>query len=407
MPLEASFRQESARLVSILVRAFGPARLTLAEDVVQETFLRAVHLWAVNGVPENPTGWLTQVAKRLAIDALRRERIYLPDAETAFASASVRPEDPEMLGDAEVEMLFLCCDPCLPIESQIALTLRELCGLSTREVAKGLMQGEDAVAQRLVRAKKTLRTVDWVTSDTNLAERLVSVLKVIYLMFNEGYASHTDASLVRSELCDEAILLANRISKTKVGNTPATHALMALMLFHSSRLPARVSADGSLNLLAEQDRSLWDRNRIGGGFRHLEQSGQGDKPSAYHFEAGIAATHASAATYADTDWSSVLLYYDLLAELNPSPVILLNRAIALAMVHGPQSGLEQIDAIENSKSLKDYYLLPATKANFLEMLGRNDEARSEYLRALEFAQNPCEQSFLQKKLMAVSSYDTK
>jgi len=396
--VSASFRLESARLVSLLVRALGPSHLTLVEDVVQETFLRALNSWPTKGVPPNPSGWLTQVARRLAIDVLRREKIYAPNPQVILDQAAASSMDPEVLGDAEVEMLFLCSHPDLPLESQIALTLRELCGLSTREVAKGLMLTEDAMAQRLVRAKKRLAEMDWTAGPGDMSGRLDSVLTVIYLMFNEGYSAHTDPSLVRSELCDEAILLGNRVSKTSIGDRPETHALLALMLLHSSRLPARVSADSSLCLLEDQDRTLWDRCRIGEGMRHLLLSAHGDLPSQYHFEAGIAAAHAAAKSFQDTDWQMVLDNYNLLAGLNPSPVVLLNRAIAIAMIHGPDRGLKQIEAIEKAKALREYYLLPATKARFFEMMGRIEEARSELGRALLLAQNPCEQRFLQKKI---------
>ncbi len=393
----ASFRKESSRLVSGLVRALGPSRLPLVEDVVQESFLRALQSWSISGPPPNPSAWLTLTAKRLAIDALRREKIYSSDCEALLDRVGVEDSDPTILGDAELEMLFLCCHPSLPLESQVALTLRELCGLSTREVAKGLLLSEDAVAQRLVRAKKALTGVEWL-GGSELVERLESVLRVIYLMFNEGYSAHTDPELVRSELCDEAILLANRLSKTGIGDRPDTRALLALMLFHSSRLPARVSPDGSLCLLEDQDRSLWDRARIHEGVKQLSLAARGPEASQYHFEAGIAATHALSPSFKETDWACILRIYDDLAAVNPTPVVLLNRAIALAVVFGPEAGIEQIEAIEDSKQLTGYYLLPATKAKFCEMLGEAEMAKAEYEKALKLAQNPCEVAFLERKL---------
>jgi RNA polymerase sigma-70 factor (ECF subfamily) len=221
-------------------------------------------------------------------------------------------------------------------------------------------------------------------------------------MFNEGYSAHTDPELVRSELCDEAILLADRLSRTSIGEVPETHALLSLMLLHSSRLPARVSPEGSLCLLEDQDRSLWDRSRIAEGMRQLSLSANGTKASPYHYEASVAAAHALAPSFEETDWRHVLQGYDDLAAVTPTAIVLLNRAIALAMVYGPQAGLAQVEAVESSKLLETYYLLPATKAKFFEMLGSLELARGQLVRALEMANNPCEVAFLRKKLASLT-----
>ncbi|HWD40728.1 MAG TPA: sigma-70 family RNA polymerase sigma factor [Fimbriimonas sp.] len=396
--METSFRKESARLVSLLVRAFGPSRLSLAEDVVQETFLRAVQLWPKKGTPENPTAWLTRVARNLAIDHLRREGIYLSDGQEILEQIPEAPADPSAMGDPELEMLFLCCHPSLPAEAQVALTLRELCGLSSREIAKALLVNEDALSQRLVRAKRALADVEWSASPEELAPRLDAVHNVLYLLFNEGYAAHTDPALTRSDLCDEAIILTDRLSRTRIGDVPATHALLALMLLHSSRLAARLSPEGALELLEEQDRSLWDQRRLAAGLQALDRSAQGQDLTRFHLEAGIAAEHALAPTFGQTNWRSVLSQFDDLARLHPSVVVLLNRAIAVSMVHGDERALAELEAIEASGRLDGYYLLPATKAKFLSSLGRHEDAREAYKRALDLAKNPAERAFLEGKL---------
>ena len=401
--VEASFRQESARLVSLLVRAFGPSRLQLAEDVVQETFLRALKSWAVNGPPPNRGAWLTRVAKNLAVDALRREGVYAADGQLRLEQAFISTFDPSTLDDAELEMLFLCCHPAIAQETQIALILRELCGLSTKEIAKALLVKEDAVAQRLVRGKRALAGEPLDCEPDQLHERLETVLSAIYLLFNEGYSAHSDAALTRSELCDDAILLTQRLSKTSVGDRPETQALLALMWFHSSRLPARLSAEGAALLLEDQDRSLWDQARIGAGLRCLAASASGAQISRFHFEAGIAAEHALAESYEATRWTRVLESYDGLAALLPTPVVLLNRAVPLAMVNGPEVGLKQIEEIEEAKELQSYHLLPSMKGRLLEMLERPEEARVQYEKALALAVNPAEQKLLRRRLVAVGS----
>jgi RNA polymerase sigma-70 factor (ECF subfamily) len=401
--VETSFRREYPRLVSVLIRAFGTQHLDLIEDAIQETFARAVQHWGIKGTPENPPAWLVQVAKRITVDLLRREGLYTTITEQA---TDVEWSEPRAFQDPEIELLFLCCNPAIPLESQIALTLRELCGLSTKEVAKSLLLSEDATAQRVVRGKHILKSLATISINGEATSRLPSVHHVLYLLFNEGYASYDSSELVRGELCDEAILLTNRLLGSAAGQAPSTHALLALMLLHSSRLPARLSPDGAVCLLEEQDRTLWDRGRISAGMRHLATSARGSDLTQYHYEAGIAAAHAMAGSFQDTDWESVLSNYDGLAALSPSPVILLNRAVALSMVHGPELGLEQIAAVEDSRRLQNYYLLPACKAKLLEMSDRRDEALLEYERAVGLATNASERLFLQKKLAALTRQET-
>jgi RNA polymerase sigma-70 factor (ECF subfamily) len=396
LDFDTTFRREAGRLTAGLTRAFGPGRLTLAEDVVQETFLRAMHDWPTRGVPPSPSAWLARVARNLAIDRLRREGLYSDEAALEFVA--IDPGEPAMMDD-ELAMLLMCGHPALAPESQIALTLKAVCGLGVGEIAKGLLSTETAVSQRLVRAKNTLR-------EQNVAfeipihpeERLAVVLRVLYLLFNEGYLAAAGAALTDSEVCDEAIILTHRLSATRLGDRPEVHALLALMLLHSSRLPARVGPDGALCLLEGQDRTLWDRERIAAGLARLSQAAAGDRMTPYHCEAAIAACHACAPTFEATDWRAVLAHYDDLVTLAPSAVARLNRAVALAMVEGYPTALETLDGLADDPKMRAYYLFPATQGRFLQRLGRLQEAREAYVSALELAVNDAEKRFLERRL---------
>jgi len=399
--VEASFRRESARLIAGLTRAFGAQRLELAEDVVQETFLRALRTWPAHGIPHNPGAWLGRVARNLAVDRLRREGLYASDDALEFMP--VEPDEPALVDD-ELGMLLLCCHPSLPSESQIALTLRTVCGLGVSEIAKALLAGEEAIARRISRAKVALGESGAefeMPSQVDASARLNTVRTVLYLLFNEGYAAHQGPQLTNSELCDEAILLTSRLAASRLGADPATHALLALMLLHSSRLPARLDADGGLCLLEDQDRSLWDRSRIGAGLDLLVRSADGDRLTPYHCEAAIAACHATAPTFEATDWPEVLRHYDDLVRLNPGAVARLNRAVAVAMVHGAEAGLREVDRLAEEPRLRGYYLLPATRARLLHRLGRTAEATAAYRAAQALARNPAEAAFLAGRIASV------
>lgn len=392
--IEADFRRESARMVAALTRALGPGRLDLAEDAVQEAFLRAMHQWPVRGTPPNPAAWLNRVARNYAIDRLRREGIYASDDALPFIPAN----DPDgELADDELRMLLLCVHPALPVESQIALTLKTVCGLGVREIARGLLSTEEAVAQRIVRAKNTLREAHAefaLPGADEAAARLETVRRVLYLVFNEGYAVASGEDLTDAELCDEALMLAARLSATPMGDEPATHALVALMLLHSSRLPARVGPSGELRLLEEQDRALWDRARIGAGLARLERAATGPVMSRYHAEAAIASCHAVAPNFEATAWREVLGHYDDLARLAPSPIVRLNRVVALAMVEGYEKGLEALEELTQEPKLRRYPLYYATRGRFLKALNRGGEARAAYALARDLATNEAERRFL-------------
>ena len=383
------FRRESSRLVSLLVRSLGPQHLQLAEDAVQTAFVRALEVWPLRGEPPNRTAWLAKVAYRAAIDLLRRDGVYVPREEL--------PASPSVTGvfdDAELEMLFLCCHPSIGPNDQIALILRELCGLGTREIAASLLLSESALYQRLVRAKRTLKSVDLGDLSADCSSRLDSVLHALYLLFNEGYAAHGGGELVSFEICDEAIMLVDRLAKTSVGDQPAAHALCGLMLLQSSRLSTRVDSNGLLCLLEYQDRSLWDRSRISAGVRRLELASRGSALSRYHLEAVIALEHALAPSYAATNWSSVVTAYDDLIRVAPGPVVALNRGIAVAMLRGPEAGLREIESLQ----MEGNHLLFSSRAALMVKKGCVDEAVRDYRKALELATTTVERRWLQGRL---------
>ena len=382
------FRHQSGRLVSTLTRIFGPRRLDLAEEVVQDALLKALEIWPFEGIPANPTAWLIQVAKNRALDVIRREVSLagkLPDLTRAFPDHSMPDSRPEF-DDDQLSMMFLCCHPSLGRDLRVALTLKTVAGFSVREIARAFLAEEATIAQRLVRGKRQIRDqrIEFeMPPAQELRTRLDSVLEVLYLLFNEGYAAHEGESLLRADLCEEAIRLAGLLCSHPASDLPKTHALLALLLLHASRLPARVNAEGDLFLLRDQDRSLWDRELIEEGLRQLDRSAEGDELTSYHLQAGIAAQHALAATYDATDWQAITDQYDQLFELDPSPVIALNRAIALSRWKGPEAGLAALSQIEHHPALSHYHLLPATLGELSSELGRHHQAASYYRSALD------------------------
>ena len=406
------FRHKTAQVISTLTRIFGIEHLDLAEDVVQETLLKALRQWPFSGVPKNPGGWILHSAKNLAIDILRREALFHDKAdEIAFQlkqemrSSADAPDDFDDGGlkSDQLRMMFTSCHPALSQEVQVALTLKTLCGLSTEEIAKAFLTQEAAIAQRLVRAKRKIRDEKIsleMPPAAEFPERLNSILQVLYLLFNEGYNSHGGENLIRDELCAEAIRLTMLLAEHPVGDIPIVHALLALMLLQASRLPARIDAQGRLLLFAEQDRSLWDRDLISRGLCHLERSGEGNELTIYHLQAGIAAFHATAASYESTDWKNILSFYDTLATLDRSPVVALNRAVALAMIDGPNTGIAALKKIEADPSLQSYYLLPATLGEFYMQLGDLRKAGDYYKTALTLAGTEPERRFLLDKIQA-------
>jgi RNA polymerase sigma factor (sigma-70 family) len=384
-------------MIAILTRIFGWDQFELAEDVVQDTLLQALKQWTYRGVPENPGGWLMQAAKHRAIDVLRREgNLRQKYAQFEADGADFERAFEDSVGDDQLTMLFLVCHPLLSREMQIALLLKTLGGFGVSEIARAFLLPEATIAQRIVRAKRRLRGETFVLpAEAELRTRLDGVLAVIYLLFNEGYNASQGENLTRGELCDEAIYLGTLLANHRLGGTPRVHALLALTLLQASRLPARTSAEGDLLLLAAQDRSMWDREAIRHGLHHLELAGSGDELTEYHLQAGIAACHAVAPSYAETDWEAILFYYDHLLRLHPTPIAALNRAVALAMVRGAEEGIAALDAIT---TLGDYYLLLATYGELYARSGQPERAAGYYERARERTQNHAEREFLARKL---------
>jgi RNA polymerase sigma-70 factor, ECF subfamily len=382
--------------VATLIRILGD--FDLAEDAVQEAFMIALERWPRDGVPDNPGAWIVRSARNRAIDRLRRERRYEDKLRELERLMPGQPDDPPdtSLPDDRLRLFFTCCHPALSPEARVALTLRTLGGLSTPEVARAFLTGEKAMQQRIVRAKRKIRDARipyQVPPDHELPDRLRSLLTVLYLIFNEGYLASSADTVVRRELCDEAIRL-GRLLGALMPDESEVRGLLALMVLHHSRRDARVDERGELVLLADQDRSRWHSGEIEEGIRLAATAG-GHGP--YAVQAAIAAEHVAAVT----DWTHVVGLYSRLVELDPSPVVELNRAVAVSMAAGPEAGLELVAQLESGR-LEDYHLLHATRADLLRRLGRADEAAAAYRRAHELAGNPAERAFLERRLRELS-----
>ena len=402
------FRHAAGQMVSAIARLVGPNRLDLAEEVVQDALLRALQIWPFSGMPDNPRGWLFQVARNRALDILRREAVLrdkLAWSENLVDLTPRRDASPaDAIGDEELAMMFMCCHPALPQPARIALTLKLVGGFGVEEIADALLSQTAAVAQRLVRAKRQIRDEKIaleIPPPGEVRARLPSVLDVLYLLFNEGYGAHGGDNLTRADLCAEAIRLAKLLAENPHTDRPSVRALLALLLLQASRLPARVDEVGDLLLLAEQDRARWDRAMIAEGMAHLDRAATGDEMTAYHLEAGIAACHATAADAASTDWAYVLRLYDELLRLKPSPVVALNRAVALAMVEGPAAGIEAITALRSHAALAGYHLLPAVLAGLERRAGDLEGAARHYGEALQRRSTAPERRFIEKQLAAI------
>jgi RNA polymerase sigma factor (sigma-70 family) len=409
---EHLFRHEAGRLVSALTRIFGVHNLALAEDVVQDAFCRALEVWRVRGMPDNPSAWLMTAARNRALDIIRRGRTatrFAPEIGRLIESEwTLAPMVDEILADDAIQdsllrMMFSCCHPRLSEAAQVALILNILCGFSIDEIASAFMSGHAAVEKRIVRGKKVLaeskRLFD-TTVPADFFDRLPTVQRALYLLFNEGYHGASTETSVRSDLCNEAIRLVAVLLQHSLGKTPTTYALAALMTLTAARLPARADSSGNLIALQDQDRKLWNRIRLAEGMRLLELSACEAELGAYHIEAAMASVHAMAGGADDTDWNTIISLYDSLVRINPSPIVELNRAIAIAQRDGPEQGLAAIEAIPNLDRLIDYPFHPAALAE-LE-LRRNDIPRAcEYFRqALAKARNPMERRFFEQRLAA-------
>ncbi|HEX3526264.1 MAG TPA: RNA polymerase sigma factor [Thermoanaerobaculia bacterium] len=411
--VEQVFRAERQRALATLIRLLG-GDFDLAEDALQDAFAEAVTAWPQSGVPRNPRAWLVSTARHKGLDRLRRQSRF-EEKRRLLAWTVPRFEPPDVsrleggydgeLGDDRLRLIFTCCHPALAPEAQVALTLRTLCGLGTEEIARAFLVPVPTLAQRLVRAKQKIRMAGIpyrVPPPELLAERLDAVLCTLYLVFNEGYAATGGPALLRVELCAEAIRLARLLVELLPEETEA-RALLALMLLHHARRDARLDPAGELVLLEDQDRKLWDRTEIAEGLSLVEDCLRRTGARPYALQAAIAALHARAATAADTDWRQMAELYRLLLGLQPSPVVELNRAVAIAEAYGAEAGLEILDALEATGALPGYHLLPAARADLLRRLGHTAEAAAAYRRALDLAGNPAEQRFLARRLAAVEA----
>jgi RNA polymerase sigma-70 factor (ECF subfamily) len=408
--VEHLFRHEAGKIVATLTGIFGPEHLTLAEDVVQEALARALQTWPYYGVPKNPPAWIMRASRNLALDVVRRQKVFRkkeaeivrlietqgPDTETAII-----PE--QEIADDHLRLMFVCCHPSIPPEAQVALALKTLCGFSVTEISRAFLTTEAAIAKRLTRAKQKIREAKVpfeMPAGAELGRRLDGVLQSLYLMFNEGHKASGGEKLVREDVCEEAIRLTRLLAEHPAGNRPMTHALLALMLLNFARVGSRVDGDGHLLRLKDQDRTGWDKPTIARGMFHLAQSAAGDEISQYHLQAGIAACHCAAKDYESTDWPQILSLYDGLIEFDDSPVVALNRAVALAEVRGPQSGIEAIKAIRNLESLESYYLLYAVLGEFEARLNHARAAVAHFRKSLQLAEIKSEQAFLSQRLAA-------
>jgi RNA polymerase sigma factor (sigma-70 family) len=402
------FRREAGKMVPYLTRILGLGRLDLAEDVVQDTLCRAMESWPIHGVPENPSAWLMRAARNRAIDLIRRDeqfRYFTPELTHLLKlREELSPGTPAFqneIRDDQLRMMFSCCHPRLSTDAQVTLILKTLCGFSVAEIANALLASEESIEKRLGRARRLFRdagTFVEFTDAASMPERLNAVYQAIYLLFNEGYHGSQSEDTVRDELCFEAIRLALLLSEHPHGNKPATFALLALMCFHASRLQGRMDDDGALIQLEMQDRSKWDRDLIGRGFHFLEKSSAGKELSEFHLQACIASLHCAAPGYGQTDWVKIVELYDELYRISPSPIVALNRAVALGYARGPEEGLAALRKIPDSDQLREYPFYPAAQGEFLLLAGRPAKAREHFEKAVQLARTRPEAKFFGRKV---------
>lgn len=401
--VEATYRAESRRVLATLIRLVGD--FDLAEEAMHDAFAAALEQWPAEGVPRQPRAWLVSTGRFKAIDVLRRRARFdsVPDiAGLADRLASVDVADildDRAIDDDQLRLIFTCCHPALPLDAQVALTLRELCSLTTEEIARAFLAAPRTIAQRIVRAKAKIRDARipyQVPGAQDLPERIDAVLQVVYLVFNEGYSASAGPSVLRHDLSQEAIRLGREL--VRLLDEPDVTGLLALMLLHESRRKARAGPDGDMVLLEQQDRTLWDRTRIDEGLALVERALRSRRVGPYGIQAAIAAVHAASPSPDRTDWREIVGLYDVLARVEPSPVVALNRAVAVAMRDGPAEGLAEVDRVLADNALDEYHLAHSARADLCRRLGRFAEARDAYTRALQLAKQEPERRFLQARL---------
>lgn len=408
--IEHLFRYESAKLIAVLTKVFGPHNIELAEDVVQDTLIKAMHTWKMGTIPDNPTAWLFTAAKNKAIDIIRKEKrqkdfaasiSFLLKSEYTLSATVNNIISPGEIDDDLLRMMFTCCHPSLSTESQVALILKTLCGFSVSEIAKSFITSVDTIDKRLYRARQQFREgkISYeIPAGKELELRLDNVLTAIYLLFNEGYKSAQHGVLIRRELQDEAIRLCELLVKNKNTALPQVFAMLALMCVTAARNNARADSDGNILLLQQQDRALWNSQLIERGLSYMQQSAQGEAITAYHLEAMIACEYVLANSYELTNWEAILRYYDLLYQLKPSPVVALNRAVVISELRGPQAGIEAINSVSDMAALKNYYLLPAILGELHLKCGEIKLAREYFAKAISQTDNEAEKKLLGRKI---------
>lgn len=406
--VEHFFRHESGRLHGALTRMLGPGNLTIVEDVAQGALLQAMRTWSIGGVPANPSAWITRVAINLARDALRHRKMSYSKESNIITHHEQMLPDALPVGEGENEirddalrLMFVCCHPSLSADTQVVLALKILCGFSTAEIARAFFSSDAAIEKQLTRTKQRIRDANIgfeIPEPRELAGRLDGVLSALYLLFNEGYKASAGERLLREELCHEAIRLTSLLVEHPAGNTPRSHALLALMLLTAARFPSRLDEQGELLRLDDQDRSQWDHALITRGLFHLTQAASGETLSEYHVQAGIAACHCTAPDYESTDWQRIVRHYDDLERIKPSPIVSLNRAVAVAHLHGPQAGLDVLAAIAQRDRLESHYLLHAVMGELQWRSKDHRGAAESFRRALQLAQVGPEQLHLARML---------
>jgi len=409
------FRHESGKLVSVLTKIFGTENLETAEDVVQDTLLQAMHVWKLKGIPESPSAWLFRAAKNRAIDIIRRNkhsvqfdfsdsgRILLTSEYSLSATMDALWND-ELIKDDMLRMMFACCHPEISVENQITLILKTLCGFSTAEIARAFLTPEDTVSKRLYRTKEFFRhrkIKPEIPSVDELKNRTESVLNSIYLLFNEGYNSTHPEQLIRKNLMDEAMLLCRLLTENGNTQTPETFALMALMCYHSARTDSRMTSDGEIILLPEQDRSKWNFNLVQEGNKYLNKAAFGNSISTYHIEAAIAYEHCSAKNFKLTDWIRILQLYEWLCKISPSPVTELNKSIAVMQVHGPESAMKSVMEIPGRKKLESFYLYHSLLGEINSRMLKKTEAKKNFEDAIRLTNSEPEKKMLKNKINAL------